>query len=117
MNSFADSVREFVASVQEDRLAIPPPPESVQSWPLVGNKVYGAWSQAHTDLPATVKKLQPKIGELTRSALGIVAGIAGTLLGFLASFIVAAILMAYGESGGKCNAFHLQTNCRAGKGN
>ena len=99
MNSFADSVGEFISAVQEDRLAIPPPSENVQNWPLVGKKIYGAWSQAHTDLPATVKKFQPKIGELTRTALGYVAGIFGTLLGFLASFIVAAILMAYGEAG------------------
>ena len=41
--------------------------------------------------------MQPKIGDLAGKALAMVAGIAKGLLLFLASFIVAGILMAYGE--------------------
>jgi predicted PurR-regulated permease PerM len=43
--------------------------------------------------------MQPKVGELARKALGMVASIGGGLLLFLASFIISGILMAYGESG------------------
>ena len=43
--------------------------------------------------------MQPKIGELARKALSIVASIGLGLLQFLASFIVAGIVMAYGEAG------------------
>jgi predicted PurR-regulated permease PerM len=45
--------------------------------------------------------MQPKLGELARKALGIVASIGVGLLQFLASFIVAGILMAYGEAGAR----------------
>jgi predicted PurR-regulated permease PerM len=45
--------------------------------------------------------MQPKIGELARKALSIVANIGLGLLQFLASFIVAGILMAYGEAGAR----------------
>ena len=63
-------------------------------------KVYG-WSQAHTDLPALVQSLQPKLGELARTALGMVASIGGALLLFLVAFIIAGIIMAFGESGAR----------------
>jgi predicted PurR-regulated permease PerM len=43
--------------------------------------------------------MQPKIGELARKALAMVASIGLGILQFLASFIVAGILMAYGEAG------------------
>ena len=43
--------------------------------------------------------MQPKIGELARKALSIVASIGVGMLQFIASFIVAGILMAYGEAG------------------
>jgi predicted PurR-regulated permease PerM len=45
--------------------------------------------------------MQPKIGELARKAVAIVASIGVGLLQFLASFIVAGILMAYGDAGAR----------------
>jgi predicted PurR-regulated permease PerM len=101
LNAFADSVRELIAAVQDGTFQVPPPKESVQGWPVIGGKIYGLWSQAYSDLPGLVQTMQPKIGELARAALTTVAGIGSTVLLFLASFIVASILMAYGESGEK----------------
>jgi predicted PurR-regulated permease PerM len=58
-------------------------------------------AQAHADLPALVKSLQPKIGDIAKSLLGFVAGIGVVLLQFLGSFIIAGIIMAFGEAGGR----------------
>jgi len=82
-------------------LQIPPPPETVAAWPVIGGKLHGLWSQAHDDLPALVQSLQPKIGDLARSALGFVASIGGGLLAFVAALILAGILMAFGEHGAR----------------
>ena len=101
MNSFGSSLLDFVRSVQQNTLNVPPPREGIRNWPLVGERIYGFWSQAHSDLPGLVESMQPKIGELARKALAIVASIGVGLLQFLASFIVAGILMAYGEAGGR----------------
>lgn len=98
-NSFADSVRGFVTSVQDGSFQIPPPRESVASWPVIGEKVHGLWTNIYSDLPGTIQQLQPQIGDLARAALATVARIGTTMLLFLASFIVASIVMAYGESG------------------
>ena len=99
MNSFGSSVHGLIGAVQDNTLEIPAPREGVREWPLVGKKLYAYWSQAHTDLPGLVESMQPKIGELARKALAIVASIGVGLLQFLASLIVAGILMAYGEAG------------------
>jgi predicted PurR-regulated permease PerM len=101
MNSLGDSVRHLIAGVQTNSLAIPPPSESVANWPLVGDRVHAVWSRAHADLPAFVQSLQPKIGQVAAAALGFVASIGGSLLGLLASFVVAGIMMAYGDAGGR----------------
>lgn len=98
MNSFADSVRGFVSAVQQNTLQIPPPREGVKNWPIVGRNLYDTWSQARADLPGLVQTMEPKIGELARNALSMVASIGGTMLVFLASFLVANIVMAYGKS-------------------
>jgi predicted PurR-regulated permease PerM len=99
MNSLGDSVREVVHGVQDHTLTIRAPKESVKTWPVIGESVHSIWSKAHSDLPALVQSMQPKISELARKSLGFVASIGGGLLLFLASFIIAGIIMAFGESG------------------
>jgi predicted PurR-regulated permease PerM len=101
MNSFADSLRHFIGAVQQNTLTIPAPREGVEKWPLVGKQIHDVWSKAHTDLPDLVRSMQPKIGELARKGVAIVASIGSGLLLFLLSFLVASILMAYGESGAR----------------
>lgn len=101
VNSLGDSVRRLVHGVQENTLVIPAPREGVKKWPVVGERIYSTWSAAHADFPAFIKRLQPKIGHLAQQALKIVASIGGALLLFLASFVVAGIVMAYGESGAR----------------
>ena len=97
--SLSDSVHDFFTSVHDNTLRIPVPSSSVADWPLVGDRVYGLWSQLHTDLPAFIQSLKPRLGDLAGKALGIVAGVAAMLLLFLFSFIVAGIIMAFGQSG------------------
>ncbi len=101
MNSLGDSVHRLINDVQNNTLQVPPPREGVAEWPLVGEQVHAFWTKAHTDLPALVQSMQPKIGNLAAAALGFVAGIGGGLLQFLASLAVAGIMMAFGEGGAR----------------
>jgi len=101
MSSLGDSVHQLINDVQTNSLQIPPPRDGVAEWPIIGKKVHALWSQAHADLPVLVKSMQPKIGDMAKSALGFVASIGGGLLQFLASFIIAGIIMAFGEAGGR----------------
>jgi predicted PurR-regulated permease PerM len=99
VSSTGDSVHRVINTVQQDSLEIPPPRASVAEWPLVGKRVHALWEQAHADLPALVKNLQPKIGELAKAAVAMVASIGGDILLFVVAFIIAGILMAFGQNG------------------
>lgn len=101
MFELGDSVHDFIGSVRDNTLQIPAPSPGVAEWPIVGKKVHGFWSQAHSDLPAFIQSLQPKLGDLAKDALAIVANIGGALLLFLVSFIIAGIIMAFGQSGAR----------------
>jgi predicted PurR-regulated permease PerM len=98
INSFADSIQGFISAVQQNTLQVPPPREGVKNLPIAGKNLYDVWSNAHNDLPGLVQSMQPKIGALARDALSMVASVGGTMLLFLASFIVANIILAYGDS-------------------
>ena len=116
MNSFGGSIHDFVGAVQNNTLQVRAPRESIRDWPFVGKKIYDFWSRAHTDLPGLVESMQPKIGELARKALSIVASIGLGMLQFLASFIVAGILMAYGEAGTRGSRAIFERIVGTGKG-
>jgi predicted PurR-regulated permease PerM len=105
VGSLGDAAQEFIAGVQANTLQIPPPRPGVEGWPIVGKEIHAFWSKAHSDLPALVQSMQPKIGELAIWALGAVAGIGGGMLQFLAAFVVAGVIMAFGEAGARsCEA-------------
>jgi predicted PurR-regulated permease PerM len=101
VGSLADATQNFVRSVQTNTLQIPAPRQGVEGWPIVGKEIHAFWSKAHSDLPALVQSMQPKIGELAKWALGAVAGIGGGILQFLASFVIAGVIMAFGEAGAR----------------
>ena len=98
-SSLADNDHRLCAGHAQQHPGDPAPPDAVAGWPVVGEKLHAAWQLAATDLPALLQKLQPKIGDLARAALGYVASMGGSMLAFLFSFVVAGIIMAYGEGG------------------
>jgi predicted PurR-regulated permease PerM len=104
LGSLGDSVHGLVNGVQQNTLEVPPPRKSVAEWPVIGERLYAVWDRAHTDLPGLIKSMQPKIGHLATVALTMVASIGGGILKFVAAFIVAAIVMAFGESGARACA-------------
>jgi predicted PurR-regulated permease PerM len=101
MSSFGDSIGILIDAVQHNTLQIPAPPEAVAAWPLIGGKLYAVWSQAHYNFPALVQSIQPKIGDLARTAFGFVASIGGGLIVLLGALVLAGILMAFGEHGAR----------------
>ena len=101
LSSLGDSVQQLIHDVQNNTLKIPAPRPGVEAWPMVGKQLHDVWSKAHADLPALVQSMQPKIGELAKTALGVVASIGGGVLQFLASFIIAGIIMAFGQAGSR----------------
>ena len=99
VNSMGDSVHRVIHEVQDNSLKIPPPNANVAGWPIVGPKLHAAWEAAYTDLPALITSLQPKIGNVAKGAIEIVAAIGGDILKFVGAFIIAAIVMAFGPAG------------------
>jgi predicted PurR-regulated permease PerM len=99
--SLGDSIHQLIGGVRDNTLQVPAPPASVAGWPVIGEKVSGLWSLAHSDLPAFIQSLQPKIGELSKKAVEMVASIGVSVLAFLASFLVAGVIMAFGDAGAK----------------
>jgi predicted PurR-regulated permease PerM len=99
--SFATHVQEVAASAQNGALHVPPPGPGVAEWPIVGKKVYAVWNSAATNLPAFINENQDLLKDLSRKGLAAAGSTAAAVLMFLGAMIVAAIIMAHADSGGR----------------
>ncbi|OUL83584.1 AI-2E family transporter [Paraburkholderia hospita] len=95
----ARSVEHAMDIFKSGSFHVPPPADSVASWPLVGQRVYDFWQQASTDLTGLAQKFAPQLKDAGLALLGTVTGLGAGLLLFFAALIVAGILMAHGEKG------------------
>ncbi|MNF60172.1 putative inner membrane protein [compost metagenome] len=99
--SLVDSVESAIAVVKSDTVQVPPPPEALASWPLVGKPLNALWMQASNDLPLLIQKYIPEIKGFSLSLLGKLAGASMGFLIFIFSLIIAGIFMAYGQAGSR----------------
>ncbi len=97
--STADFIHETHTAFENNTITIKQPPPSVAEWPVIGNKLHGLWSLAANDLPALLQKMQPQLGNFSKSMLSFVGGAASGMFQFLFSLIIAGIMMAFGRSG------------------
>jgi predicted PurR-regulated permease PerM len=99
MGSLVDSAARLMETAQSSHFEVPAPNASVETWPIVGKKLYALWLKAHTDLPAVLAGIQPEIIAFAKTIAGYLASTGGGILKFMASFIVAGVIMAYGSNG------------------
>ena len=99
VSSLGDSVSTLVDKVNSNTLVIPAPSADIAAIPVVGEKLHAIWLKASTDLPGLVNSYRPQLGDLAKQVVGMLASMGGGLMGFVFSFIVAGIIMAWGGPG------------------
>ena len=78
-----EEAREVADKAEAGTLEVPPPPDGVREWPVIGESTYELWYGASRNLDATVQRLKPELTAFGKWALASLAGLAGTVLQFL----------------------------------
>jgi len=86
------TVRGFDANL----ISIPMPPESIKSWPFIGQQAYNIWLSAATDTKTILLEILPKLKPVGGKLLEIAQGVVFGLVEFVASVIIAGFLYAPG---------------------
>jgi predicted PurR-regulated permease PerM len=93
LDSLLDNAQELRARFLDGSLTIPPPSNSVKSWPVVGEKIHGIWYSASTDLGQTVIKYKSEIvGVGSKIAKGFLS-VGGGILQLFVALIIAGVLL------------------------
>ncbi len=92
--TMVDAVRFFARELDRGTLTIPPPPDRVESWFIIGEPLHYFWDLASTNLQEALTRVAPELKSIGRWLLTFVGKIGIGLLNFIiAIFIAAAFLM------------------------
>ena len=98
-SAFATQLLGLAEGLSEGTVSVPPPWPGIENWPLIGTKLFEAWSAASSDLPGFLKGLGPHLAAFGKWAAGIAAGTAGGVFKLIGALIVAGIMLAWAEPG------------------
>ncbi len=91
--SLAGSAMDLASDISEGSVLVPPPSESVQTWPLVGERLFSTWLLASENLDAALQRFGPQL-DVLRGHLIVVAESAGAeFLKLFFSIIVAGVFL------------------------
>lgn len=99
--STGSDVKVLAENVKSGDITIPPPAESVQTWPVIGKQAYQIWLLASTDLQAAVVQYKEQVTMVGAKLVAMVAGTASGLLMLAAAIIISGVLLAFAIPLGK----------------
>lgn len=94
--NFVDAAQHVLTKLQSCGLTLPMPAGSVKQCPLIGERVFTAWSRASSNLGGALFQMKSSLIEAGTVVLGKVAGVGGDLLGFVASVILGGFFLKPG---------------------
>lgn len=83
---------------QSGALKVPPPPDGVAHWPVIGEELHATWAQASMNLESVLQRFTPQIRQVAAWLVSTAAGTGFTLLQFLLAIAIAGVLLARGDS-------------------
>ena len=94
LDSLITGVKDFSAQLSGETFSVPPPPDKVAEWPLVGEKIHEIWALASTNLEAVIIKYKEQILQVGSTFFEGILSLGGSIVQFVISTIIAGILLA-----------------------
>jgi predicted PurR-regulated permease PerM len=99
IGSLFDEVKALKASYDNGTLAIPPPVEKVKEWPVVGEKLYTTWEEAHDNTEQLVLKYKDQLIGIAKKVGSGILSAASSVVQIMISLLIAGFILAIGGSG------------------
>ncbi len=94
LSSVAEEGKEIAAAYRSDTLRVPLPNPKVAEWPVIGPRLYDAWSSLNRNLEATLMEHKDQLKVFGQKILGSIMNVVSNTLMFTAAIIIAGVFMA-----------------------
>lgn len=94
INGLVDSISNLSDGLHSGSLSIPPPPENVKDWPVIGKPLGDFWQLSSDNLATAFSKFGEQMKEIGTWLLSTVGGLLGTIFIFIFALIISGIFLA-----------------------
>jgi predicted PurR-regulated permease PerM len=93
-----EGLHTLTTGLQTGTLHIPPAPPTLETWPIIGAPLKGAWNLASKSSAEVLRKFAPQIKAVIPGLLAASAAFGLTVLQFVLSILLAGVLLANARS-------------------
>ena len=94
-----ENAEMVVNHLRDGTFTVPPPPQGLETWPLIGEPLANIWQLASVNIEGALVQLKPQIMILATWLLSVVTGTGLAILQFFLAVIIAGVLLAYSTAG------------------
>ena len=101
ISSTANSLQNLAEGLKTGTLTVPPPPDKVNAWPLIGQPIYDIWLLFSQNMTTAIAKFSPQVKGLAQALIGAASQLGMGLILFIISIILAGVFLASAQKGEK----------------
>jgi predicted PurR-regulated permease PerM len=87
--ALVDNLSSITIGMTKGTVTIPPPPDSVADWPLIGAQLFSFWQSASVELGEALATIGPQLKDAALKLLGVVGNIGLGVLQFTLAIVIA----------------------------
>lgn len=95
--NLVETASDLSGELSDRHISVPPPPEKVADWPVVGERLYRGWLSASQNLEAALMKLVPYLKDAGLWLVSTVGNVGRGVFMFVVAVVIAGALLPYGE--------------------
>jgi len=92
-----DTTAELSGDLLRDEIRVPPPPEAIAEWPMIGERLHATWLDASQNVEAALVKLAPYLKDAGLWLVSTMGDLGLGLVMFVAAIIIAGALLPNGK--------------------
>lgn len=96
--SLFDTASELSGELPDEAVKVPPPPDSVADWPIVGERLHALWLTASQNLESVLEKLAPYLKDAGVWVVSKVGDIGWGLIMFVVSVVIGGALLPHRDA-------------------
>jgi len=100
-SSAISAATELAKQLNSGVLHIPPPPEQVATWPMVGTRISSIWTLASENIAAVLSQIQPQLKSTGLWLLSSAKSVGAGLFQFVGAIVIAGFLLLFADAGKK----------------
>jgi predicted PurR-regulated permease PerM len=96
----AGEIKDVAAAYKAGQITIPPPPEKVKGWPLIGNKAYSLWTKASSNFESLIQEYPEQAKSIAGKGVAVLTGTGKAILFITLAIIISGVFLAYSSQSG-----------------